>query len=135
MLDSSPSQFVVNESGKLGVREHYQGTSMNPYFKKTWLKALRGGNIEQTRGHLLVVPEAATRNLPAGMCCLGVLRYIANPTDMSSRDVPSYEPNCLLSDEQLKTFGLEHETQRHLATMNDDGLSFKEIADWIEKNL
>lgn len=39
------------------------------------------------------------------------------------------------TDERLKTMGLPLDHALHLAQMNDDGVRFPEIADWIEANV
>lgn len=90
--------------------------------KNAWVEALRSGEYEQTDSEL--------KN-DFGYCCLGVLREIVNPNDERS----AQGENGMLSNEQLQEYGLDGRTQKKLANMNDDGVSFDEIADYIESRL
>lgn len=96
---------------------------MDKKLKAKWVKALRSGKYEQ--GGLVLRHENA-------YCCLGVLRHINDPKDNESSDI---EPGAMLSDKQLKRFGFGPRTAEKLADMNDEGISFNEIADYIERNL
>lgn len=102
---------------------------MNPEVKKVWINELRSGRYRQTDGAL---------RKGRSYCCLGVLCDLSKaakwtPTswgegvyDGSSGILPfSVGEWADLSDGQ----------QGDLAEMNDNGATFAEIADWIEKHL
>jgi hypothetical protein len=90
-------------------------------WKEKWITALRSGQYNQTEGHL--------KNT-AGYCCLGVLREIMDPSDFSeSKD------GGLLSPKQLAKCNLDYRMQNQLAKLNDNGSTFAEIADYIEKRV
>ena len=114
--------------------------------KKRWLEALRSGKYEQI-SHDLAVGDT-------GRCCLGVLLDICGETKteiilslshkkcsedgpirvyqyLSASDVT--EPYAMPSKQFGVKVGLSEEEMRHLASMNDDGFSFNEIADYIEE--
>jgi hypothetical protein len=106
---------------------------MKKTVKEAWLKALRNGEYEQGRNRLFDGKK---------FCCLGVLYDIAVDGywkyDGENGWVPSIYrgdnfPETHLSDEGYEDLGLKHECM--LASMNDAGYNFDEIADWIEKNV
>lgn len=90
---------------------------MTKKVKTTWLKALRSGKYKQGEGFLKFNNE---------YCCLGVARACGLGVKKSEEQ--------LLTDDFLP----QH-TQTALACMNDgtneSKKSFKQIANWIEKNL
>jgi len=107
---------------------------------KDWVKALRSGEYKQTRDYL---------HDEKGFCCLGVLCDIALDDYWVERE--SARGSCMLVKHQ-EAFGLPTQLSKDLGlfeeredigtnpedflgNMNDKGKSFKEIADWIEKNL
>jgi hypothetical protein len=115
-------------------------------FKEKWLEALRSGKFKQGISRL--------HNLGSDKyCCLGVACRIMHPkiklhsfnyivNKIGAKKVPSIlKDNCkkvpsILKDncnviDTLKTNDLTCK----LADMNDKGRSFKQIANWIEKNL
>lgn len=93
---------------------------MNTELKAKWIKALRSGEYEQGQRFLC---------LDGAYCCLGVLREIQEPGARYH-----YEGTSELRPEH--NGGLTWEQMDHLANaMNDKGVSFSEIADWIETNL
>lgn len=89
---------------------------------KRWIVALRSGKYEQGNGELESVDEEKNMYY----CCLGVLRHIVNPKDRR-------QTGELLNRKQLKAYGLSDEMQYTLSAMNDDGISFKRIAQWLKK--
>lgn len=105
-----------------------------PQFKSDWLEALRGGEYEQGKEQLL--------DDTGKYCCLGVacamiddgefLEQDGNQEFILAVDEPSAEiPDCLIGEGILPT---------RLANMNDGvgykkRQSFKQIANWIERNL
>jgi len=108
-------------------------------FKKKWLKALRSGDYEQTDSALV---SFKNKDIEKPMyCCLGVACKIAghNPISLQSsgwitgplkKGVPHIISGSGESDvEDTNTVA------KKLAEMNDDGYSFKQIANYIQKNL
>lgn len=95
---------------------------VNKDIKAKWIAALKGGKFEQGKGNLL-------RN--GRYCCLGVLRHVMNPDDTSKADGGGE----MLSRQQLVSAGLNDDVQRDLSALNDSGLTFAGIADYIEENL
>ena len=111
---------------------------MNPAVKEMWVTALRSGKYKQGRDMLNACNE---------MCCLGVLCDIYDPSgwigDPDSECYSFlYSPNIGKSVdiypplEVLDWASLSNDVQLHLAELNDNrGLTFNQIADWIEANL
>lgn len=110
---------------------------MNPAIKTKWLVALRSGDYPQTRRRL---------RDDDGFCCMGVLCDVVDPegwsaynngTFRSSRAFPppSVIDEAGLYDGRLCALGITG-IMGDLANLNDNmGLSFPEIADYIEENL
>ena len=99
--------------------------ALAPELKAAWVKALRSGEYRQGKGWL---------RRDGTHCCLGVLCEItqpANPVDAEPWSEFGYRP----FDEQWPGVGLEPEFAHVVGRMNDDGLAFSEIADYIEANL
>lgn len=108
--------------------------------KAKWLEALRSGRYTQCGGAL---------KAKSGFCCLGVLldavgdgkwqRLYPEDDDLdeSERYVHSNSKASrgYLHGDFLDEMGLNEDEQQYLANMNDNGKSFAEIADHIEKNL
>lgn len=95
--------------------------------KAKWCKALRSGKFKQGKGRL---------KTKYGFCCLGVLRHVVNPKDTRTTG------NGLLVGDFALECGLDDETQRKLACLNDGNEeqsikrhSFRQIAAYIAKNL
>lgn len=130
---------------------------MNPELKKEWVSALRSGKFAQVQGKL-----KNRVNGGYGYCCLGVLCEISPDIDMNyhighgrpkilNRDIVKdileeayYDDDheFLIEDEEFDhalrryffgQYGYDHHDI--LVKMNDDGESFEDIADYIEKNL
>lgn len=109
---------------------------LNREFKTKWVKALRSGRYKQTHG---VLVDSVGRR-----CCLGVgcavlgLRKTRGGAyrDDSVRGTSSFNGMTFPTPRQLKAMGLSRVTARRLGELNDnDGLSFSEIADYIERRL
>lgn len=91
---------------------------MDAGLKTKWVEALRSGDYKQTQGRLL--HEGA-------YCCLGVL------CKLQGADVVTL-PQTLCPPETLSG-GLSLMQMHGLAEKNDSGLSFDQIAAFIEKKL
>lgn len=114
---------------------------MNKQYADKWVEALRSGKYQQT-----------TRVLRRGdsFCCLGVLCDVVDPTKWKKWESFSthtdnsigYLPEPLMKEVQIKsiggslpeivTFNKSH-AAGSLTAMNDNGASFQQIADAIEK--
>lgn len=106
---------------------------MDPDIKAKWLAALRSGNYRQGMGWL------RTSN---GFCCLGVLCDVVEPSrwggshKVNDMLVWSHDgEDCMKYQWEIDGGLLGEDTQEELATMNDDGKPFAEIADYIENEL
>lgn len=126
---------------------------MNPEIKEQWIKALRSGEYKQGIGQL----HYRTKNGSSQFCCLGVLCDLAKQAGIvqefgSSEDTTgvsvSYEIGAAPSGWRKTTYlpqavvtwaGLPCKNPEvgavSLAGRNDDGETFEEIANAIERNL
>lgn len=130
---------------------------MRTALKKRWTKALRSGKYKQGKSALRkqerdtltgdLKPEVET------FCCLGVLCDLVEPKEWELYTATGEYSNggnpddCGMPREDLQhKLGLDKPHSRNpnhagesiadqLAKMNDDGRSFKVIANWIEKHL
>jgi hypothetical protein len=109
---------------------------MDPTVKARWVEALRGGEYRQGQG--------ALRSAVNEFCCLGVLCTLVDPSrwgdqpqagrygyhaaDRPCRPSYGYPP-----EDVYVAIGLSSTVAGRLATKNDEGLSFSEIADLIEE--
>jgi hypothetical protein len=111
---------------------------MKAEIKDKWVKALRSKKYKQAEG--------ALREGTSHFCCLGVLcdiyrketgvgkweAYTEGPRDFIT---PSKNCEGFPSKPIYEWAGLHHSTGKRLATMNDHGATFEEIANHIEKKL
>jgi len=105
---------------------------MDKRVKSKWLKALRSRKYKQTTGRL--------RRDGNERCCLGVLADVQKMKwKLDEEDVYRIEFEDWLLDAEMfygtAAGGLEFEVAKQLATMNDGGKKFYQIARWIERNL
>lgn len=94
---------------------------MRAALKKKWIAALRSGKYKQGKGSLYN-PERRE------YCCIGVLGRCADLRYLGDR-------GYLFAATEIAATGVSQTEQRHLASLNDQGCTFKQIATWIEKNL
>lgn len=97
---------------------------MKAEFKQKWIEALRSGRFKQTKQVL---------KCDGAYCCLGVLQTVSREMGTAVSKDPGDE--YLRPTTALKKLGLDFQDQVDLAAMNDEGKSFKEIADYIEEKL
>ena len=117
---------------------------MNNKVKKMWVAALRSGKYQQTTEKLCHGNQNGTK-----YCCLGLLSQLAVNNGVCSRRA-AFEGNSVLTEPVMEWAGIHEDTaevmwegdeencggQESLAALNDTyGLSFKEIAKVIDKNL
>lgn len=96
-------------------------SKLDPDAKVRWLAALRGGEYQQRR-HMLRDPETGA------LCCIGVLGTIqGEPLDAMDK-----VSRCILRHEHRHA-GMHIHDLGDLASKNDIGWSFDEIADYIDK--
>lgn len=93
--------------------------------RKIWIDALKSGEYKQCKNQL---------HNGEGYCCLGVAKKVIpniKPQFEEDNDALIY----LDEDDAWNYLGLEFLDQSRLSMMNDDGMTFTEIADYIENNL
>lgn len=105
---------------------------MDAAVKEKWVEALRSGKYEQGQGYL--------RRADDSMCCLGVLcdlvepdRWLATFRFSGALSHRRADASSLPTVDFLDMVDLGEENARHLAVMNDLGVTFAEIARYIEK--
>jgi hypothetical protein len=99
-----------------------------------WVKALRSGKYPQTDGAL---------RRENSFCCLGVLCDVLGAIWLPDKGLPKFANRFMtdrgeqtqLSFERLNELVLDEKQQAKLINMNDNGISFDEIAGYIEENL
>ena len=99
---------------------------MKKSYAMKWIKALRSGKYKQARGYL---------KTDVGHCCLGVLctltPYKNNYTKMNDNETL---PRAVMKETGIYNPAGTLPDGACLSKLNDDGRSFEEIADIIEKN-
>ena len=107
---------------------------MNKQVKQKWVKALRSGKYKQGIGKLCYGNQNGKF-----LCCLGVLSTLAVEDGVCSRRT-AFKGNNVLNYKVMQWAGLQDDNPDAgcltLTEQNDDAkLSFKQIADLIEKKL
>ncbi len=102
--------------------------------KTEWIKALRSGEFKQAK-KFMRLSNYDTDTPQKSYCCLGVLTEIA--CRITGRDWWVISPAKTLSRELTALMGLRtdvgsKERGDSLATLNDEGSTFAEIADLLE---
>ena len=98
-------------------------------FAEKWIAALRSGEYKQCRSYLFD---------GEGYCCLGVAAEIAgHDLELGPKDYTLlYDDVFEKVPDEIKDTGLvKNKFAAELTKMNDNGKTFDEIADWIEKNV
>lgn len=122
---------------------------MERSIRDRWIARLRSGHYKQGYFNLCVINNETGEE---SYCCLGVLNDMLN-TPFRIHDIISGETHIEYANSPVGTpveelswdsgantnrladYGLRGPELRELVIMNDLGRSFKEIADWIEKNI
>ena len=110
---------------------------MNQQVKEKWLSALRSGDYKQTKSCL---------HKGDGFCCLGVLCDLygkENDVEWKLVDAGIYyefqDKKAILPHSVIEWAGVEDDNpeicETPLSRLNDNGSTFNEIADLIEKHL
>lgn len=119
---------------------------MKQEFVKPWTDALRSGEYQQATGVLKRVEPEDGELVVKGFCCLGVLCDINKDAvggewnDKGSFIVKDDRATVFLSPHiqrltEMRTIvGGIPDIQKTLTSMNDNGKSFDEIADFIDAN-
>jgi len=104
--------------------------------KKIWIEALRSGKFKQGRGTLYKDGKH---------CCLGVAYDVLVHGDWVDDEydrwcIPhignsGYDERDELPGYIRRKLGISPDRMQTLISMNDNGHSFNEIADWIEENM
>jgi len=103
---------------------------MDATVKRRWVEALRSGEYPQAKGWL------RSNGLSGlGFCCLGVLCDLRSPTGWEEENGSFMGEHDFPPPVVATWAGLNFEQQKVVAEMNDNGKSFAEIADYIEKKL
>lgn len=109
---------------------------MDTELKNNWIQALRSGKYKQGRSFL---KQEASNN--TYHCCLGVLCELMGldqfkvGNEIVFKDYENQEMILKLSLDLVNNIQMGFGDQLVLSYKNDNGKSFNEIADWIEKNL
>lgn len=107
-------------------------------FKAKWVKALRSGKYPQgTEGFLRSINEDAKGNSVVEYCCLGVACHIAGSSGITGKSFIMNENNSIIKsiNKVPKMLHGDEAVALMLSEINDSGVSFKEIADFVEKYL
>lgn len=114
---------------------------------REWIEALRSGEFSQVSGTLC--QYSAKTGEPVGYCCLGVLEFMRTsgayalkiPSDMSLSEEHGYGALTVDSragmptDQTYSWSGLDRHIAERLADANDNGMSFRGIAQLLERML
>ena len=103
---------------------------MKAEIKAKWVEALRSGKYKQAKGVL--------RSMTGGYCCLGVLCDVYRPSGWQKDGLFEFDGRVggsMLPHTMNAPVGLSEDHEGTLVNMNDDGMSFPGIADWIEANV
>jgi hypothetical protein len=103
---------------------------LEPAVKELWIAALLDPSRSQTKRYL---------RTKEGFCCLGILCDIMDSKGWSSDGDRGFifegAGRFLVPDELRERIYLDYAAQNFLSNANDNGWTFKEIAEWIGENL
>ena len=120
---------------------------MNKEFKAKWLAALRSGEYKQTEGRLRRQQKDGSWNY----CCLGVACDVLKPDGWGTIENgegpsrnwawhytfadPELGSTAYLPEDLGDLIGVDMTWQSRLSIRNDNGETFEQIADLIERGL
>jgi hypothetical protein len=99
---------------------------MNKKNKRKWIDALRSGKYKQGKGRLKTEDAILLTNKH---CCLGVACEIGITNPQNNFSLINNSGLC--NPTEFITLDMQY----YLSTLNDEGQTFEEIANYIEKNL
>lgn len=126
LIAHTPEGFRPSQTGgtpALGLQKKGRLKMLTIEQKKKWLKALRSGKFLQGMGSLEV---SCYNGGKTSYCCLGVLGEVCKIRSSSE---------TFLQDKKGRFVPLPEDLQKKLASKNDNGESFLQIAAWISKNV
>lgn len=109
--------------------------------RQKWVQALRSGDYTQISGLLWYPKVNNVEVVGGGFCCLGVFMKVCLGFTPDSRHYFKELGSSLKEGEYsgwrqvLEKEGLPRYQILQLVEMNDNGVSFSKIADWIESNV
>ncbi len=120
---------------------------MNPEIKALWVGALRSGGYGQTDGQLRRTYRPGEGEIPAEYCCLGVLCDLydkANKTSSWNNETDNFMGKGAFLPEEVSGWAGMNAYERDglftsageyedVVSMNDNGATFGDIADVIER--
>lgn len=116
---------------------------MKQEFAKEWVDALRSGNYTQGKNRLRLMGKPGQ---PDQFCCLGVLCDVVKDRVEGAEWTKKYDEESFMFDRSsaflpisvYKLVGMRSVggviASTALFKMNDEGISFNDIADFIEEN-
>lgn len=121
-----------------GLSQRIKNKMLTKQQKQDWINALRSGRYKQGKGVLCINDDLLKEKK---YCCLGVLCDLNGikfyPHPEKKKNAPFYIKDSF-GDFAEYSFPVEDlllDEAAELATMNDRGVSFNDIADWIERNI
>lgn len=119
---------------------------MNKDIAKKWCEALRGGEFKQASGMLSRIDA---NDLCVGYCCLGVLCEVFRRETQrgewdslgwfvltkNEEEATAYPPISVQKWAEMNSHCGSYSDARSLAGDNDDGATFAQIADTIERHV
>jgi len=119
------------------MKEEKKEYKLPRVFAEKWIEALRSGKYQQGRGQLYSINND-------NYCCLGVACEVAGHT----KNIIAHGYNVFIDAKKNRIIGNKivfpkiptvlkgsNGLPQILAEMNDSGISFDGIADWIEDNV
>jgi len=106
---------------------------MHAELKQSWIQALRSGKYNQGRGHLRAELYGKTYH-----CAMGVLYdLIATPEQWERLRLgeSSHFYGAYLPIETYEQTNIDPRFEKRIASLNDEGATFHEIADIMERDL
>jgi hypothetical protein len=132
----------LNKKAKGYIQKH--NLKLPPRFKERWLEALDSGKYQKGIGDLCSVDIADYRSSSleeqSRFCCLGVAGRIQGIPEEAIYNKGFLEDDIILIGKKSKrnipqVLHGENPVTTFLAHRNDETRTFKEVRNWIDKNL